>query len=72
MPSGVVWWTSDVSVLTFIKGIFGKPHPEPHESLFDPDLTPEETKALAEKQMRDVRLRLERLKVQTETEGRRA
>ena len=72
LPSVVVWWTSDLSLITFVKNIFGKPHPEPHEALFNPDLTPEEIKERTHKQMREVRLRLERLKVQTDTEGRRS
>jgi hypothetical protein len=73
LPSAgiVLWWRTDVSLITFIKEWFGAPHPDPHEPLFDPDLTPEEAKSRANELMREVRVRLERLKVQTDTEGRR-
>jgi hypothetical protein len=60
-----------VSLIAFIRDWFGAPHPEPHESLFEADLTPEEAKERANQQMREVRVRLERLKIQTDTEGRR-
>jgi hypothetical protein len=73
LPSAgiVLWWRTDVSLIEFLKDWFGAPHPEPHESLFEPNLTPEEAKERANEQMRDVRVRLERLRVQTDTEGRR-
>lgn len=66
-----MWWTTDVGFLDYVKNWFGAPHPQPHDALFDPDLTPEEAKERANRQMDDVRRRLERLRLQTDTEGRR-
>ena len=67
----LVWWRTDVNVIDYVRNWFGAPHPAPHASLFNPDLTPEETKVEANRQMREVRRRLELLKIQAETEGRR-
>ena len=71
MLSVDVWWTTDMRLIDYFKNWFGAPHPQPHDALFDPDLTPEEARETANRQMRDVRLRLERLKLQRDTEGRR-
>lgn len=58
----------------FVRDIFGSPHPSPHHVLLalSNDLTPNEMKAEAERQMHEVMLRLERLRAEVDVHRRGA
>lgn len=51
-----------------VRDFFGSPHPPPHKVLLElsNDLTPDVLKEEAQRQMRDVQRRLERLKAEVE------
>lgn len=57
-----------------VRDAFGSPHPPPHKVLLElgNDLTPEALKAEAERQMKDVQRRLERLRAEVDVFRREA